>query len=479
MSIIGLDFGSHCASFAVYRPKTGVCEVLADDLGSRAVPCVVAFRGKEVIIGQSALSQQYKNRKNTFDNLYEMLLLDNEMIYISELNKDMNIIDLISYFFRHIYDQVSQQIGQVVKDTIVSVHSSLMNNEVFKERFVSAARAGGLRIKSFIPNTVAPLLAHCLDSLSTNEIGSNCSKRNVVVIDLGYSQTSVATYDVSGGLITPQESQVSFDCCGSTIVNALTKHCTKDFRRKTKVTCDDNQRAMLRLRKETEGGVRILSTSQETMIDIDALAEGMDYSCKISRAKFEDLSLLYFMGVKNLVKSLEVDPAIITDVILCGGFSTVPKTVADLKWLFPNANFLRSQVEPSETICLGAALHGMTLAKEGVLDSAPSTSESIPVLPVSLYLNDQVIFSEGLVLPLATVIPAMASTKENTGLKLSSGDIEVAQVVIPKDKLEATEDTTEVTVTISVSVDGAIDVVAKQVQTGAVVSELNIPSTSS
>jgi len=44
MSVVGLDFGSHAASIALWYENTDKAEVIADDLGFRTIPCAVAFR---------------------------------------------------------------------------------------------------------------------------------------------------------------------------------------------------------------------------------------------------------------------------------------------------------------------------------------------------------------------------------------------------------------------------------------------------
>lgn len=477
MSVIGLDFGSHWASFAVYQSALGACEVFADDLGSRSTPCVVAFRGEDVIIGEAALSQQYKNPTNTFEDIRHLLDSSNESVHVPVLNRDVPAVELVSHFFRHIHDQVAQQVGEPVQDTVISIPSSYMSHEVFKNRIIAAALAGGLSIKSFIPDTTASIIAHSFDTTTASRsLGSNTSKASVLVVDLGYTQCEVASFDISGGLITPVKSVASEECGGSTVIDALTKHCTKDFKRRTKVACDGIPRSMLRLRKETEAGVRILSTTQETTIDLDALAEGMDYSGKVSRAKFEDLTLLYFMGVKNLISSLDIDHDSITHVVLSGGFSAVPKTLFDLKWMFPKADFARGHIEPTTGVCLGAAMHGMTLFKEGLLDAAPTTSERFAVLPVSLSLNDQVVFPKGLALPLARVVAVTAPTSEDTGFTLSFEGTELAQVVVPCSALDSAAETVELAVTVSVSVAGAVDVVVKNTASGDVITEVNVPA---
>lgn len=51
MSVIGLDFGCHTASIALWHAEKDITEVIADDLGLRTIPVAVAFRGEEIITG--------------------------------------------------------------------------------------------------------------------------------------------------------------------------------------------------------------------------------------------------------------------------------------------------------------------------------------------------------------------------------------------------------------------------------------------
>ena len=56
----------------------------------------------------------------------------------------------------------------------------------------------------------------------------------------------------------------------------------------------------MRLRRECEDAMKILSTGAEATIDIDSLYEGADYSSKITRARFEDLISIPLIQVKLL-----------------------------------------------------------------------------------------------------------------------------------------------------------------------------------
>ena len=50
-TVIGLDFGCHTASIALWHAEKDITEVIADDLGLRTIPVAVAFRGEEIITG--------------------------------------------------------------------------------------------------------------------------------------------------------------------------------------------------------------------------------------------------------------------------------------------------------------------------------------------------------------------------------------------------------------------------------------------
>ncbi len=56
----------------------------------------------------------------------------------------------------------------------------------------------------------------------------------------------------------------------------------------------NDNRAMRRLRTACEKAKRMLSTTNTTTIDVDALKNGEDFALTITRAKFEELCLSYF-----------------------------------------------------------------------------------------------------------------------------------------------------------------------------------------
>jgi heat shock protein 1/8 len=307
-TIIGLDFGSHMASIALWT-STGKAnvEVVADDLGFRMIPTAVAYRSMgdkevEVITGQSALTQQAKNPLNTFDDVRSLLLNPNvTTVNVPALGKEVTVEEVASHFFRNIHNQIKQQVGKVIRDTVLSLPVSLegAENEMLKARVIASAQAGGIRIKSFIQDSAATLLSYKFDDISTTT-----ARGRTLVLDLGWSSCKMSIYNVSAGLIFPVSSQTSTDTCGSVFVKLLVEFCAKDFTRKTKCPFPEyssNNKAVHRLKRECEAVIKSLSVGTEAQIDIDSLYEGMDYSSKITRARFEDLLTIPIIQVSGVL----------------------------------------------------------------------------------------------------------------------------------------------------------------------------------
>jgi heat shock protein 1/8 len=360
MSVIGLDFGSHTASIAIWYEEKNSIEVLADDLGSRTIPCTVAFRGDEIITGQSAISQQHKNPNNTFDDVRSLLLnSDVSQVSVPLLEKDIQVQELVSHFFRNIHNQIKQQAGKAVRDCIISTPSEL--DEATKKRFTESAQAGGIRIKNFISDSAATLMAYELDDVTR-------APSKTLVVDIGWSRTDISLYDVSAGMFNLLSSSSSSEVSGKVFVKLAADHCAKDFQRKTKVPCTEYSKSMLRLHRECEHAMKSLSTGAEATIDIDSLCEGMDYSAKLTRARFEDLLTIPFIHLKscinNVLASAGTDAANVTQVCMSGGASAMPKVVSIIKGLFTTASFPKVKFESCETQCIGAATHGKNLLQQ-------------------------------------------------------------------------------------------------------------------
>jgi L1 cell adhesion molecule like protein len=130
-----------------------------------------------------------------------------------------------------------------------------------------------------------------------------------------------------------------------------------------------NHRALRRLRTQCERAKRTLSFSTRATIEIDSLYESIDYSCSLSRARFEELNMDYFCKSMRIVEQCVIDSGIdkrkLHSVILVGGSTRVPKVLAMIQELMNGKEPIMS-FNPDEAVALGAAVPAAMLTHEGL-----------------------------------------------------------------------------------------------------------------
>ena len=151
---------------------------------------------------------------------------------------------------------------------------------------------------------------------------------------------------------------------GEDFDNKMVDFCVNDFLRKTRIDIKKNARALRRLRTQCEKAKRILSSSAQTSIEVDSLAESEDYSVTITRAKFEELCLSQFKEtippVEKVLKDSGISKNKIHEVVLVGGSTRIPK-VAELLKDFFNGKEPNRSINPDEAVAYGAAVQAAIL----------------------------------------------------------------------------------------------------------------------
>jgi L1 cell adhesion molecule like protein len=128
-----------------------------------------------------------------------------------------------------------------------------------------------------------------------------------------------------------------------------------------------DKKALRRLRTQCEKAKRMLSTTMQTQIDVDALKNGEDFSITLTRAKFEELCGQYFQNtikpVEQVLNDAKVSKNQIHDIVLVGGSSRIPM-VQDLLSKFFNGKTLNKSINPDEAVAYGAAIQAAILNKD-------------------------------------------------------------------------------------------------------------------
>ena len=239
-------------------------------------------------------------------------------------------------------------------------------NDSQRQATKDAGRIAGLTVKRIINEPTAAALAYGLDKAGGD--------RKIAVYDLGGG-----TFDVSVIEIAEVDGERQFEVLstnGDTFLGGedfdlrIINFLAEQFQKESGVDVRQDPLAMQRLKEAAEKAKIELSSTQQTDINlpyITADAAGPKHlNIKLTRAKLEslvdDLIQRTVGPCRTALKDAGVSAADISEVILVGGQTRMPKVQAIVKDFFGKEP--RKDVNPDEAVAVGAAIQGGVLAGE-------------------------------------------------------------------------------------------------------------------
>merc|ERR1712127_943542 len=225
-----------------------------------------------------------------------------------------------------------------------------------------AGTISGLNVLRIINEPTAAAIAYGLDKKGSGE-------RNILIYDMGGGTFDVSILTIEDGIFEVKATAGDTHLGGEDFDNRVVDFCLQDFKRKNRgKDMAGNNRAIRRLRTQCERAKRTLSSSTQATIEIDSLFDGIDYSCSLSRARFEELNMDYFrnsMGpVEKCMKDSGIDKKSVHEVVMVGGSTRIPKVQTMIQEFFNGKEPNRS-INPDEAVAFGAAVQGAILTGEG------------------------------------------------------------------------------------------------------------------
>jgi len=172
----------------------------------------------------------------------------------------------------------------------------------------------------------------------------------------------------------------------------LIYHCLDELKKKYKVDIanmpeDKLNKIKARLHHSCENAKKQLSLCTNATIELDSLYEGIDFTCTLSRAKFDTLCLDLFQKLMDpldrALKDAKMSKTDIHEIILIGGSTRIPK-IQELLANYFNIEIdkLCKSINPDEAVAFGASVQGAILnnTKSDVLDNILL----LDVIPLSL-----------------------------------------------------------------------------------------------
>lgn len=396
--IIGIDLGTTNSAVAVMEGDN--VKVIENSEGARTTPSIIAYMDNgEILVGAPAKRQAVTNPKNTlfavkrligrrFDDAevqkdldlmpFTITRADNGDAWVEVSGKKLAPQQVSAEVLRKMKKTAEDYLGESVTEAVITVPAYF--NDSQRQATKDAGRIAGLEVKRIINEPTAAALAFGLDKGGSGD-------RKIAVYDLGGGTFDISIIDLANVDGDKQFEVLSTN--GDTFLGGedfdqrLVDYIITEFRKDTGVDLSKDILALQRLKDAAEKAKIELSSRQETEVNlpyITADATGPKHlNINITRAKFEalveDLVQRTIEPCRKALRDAGASVSEITDVILVGGQSRMPRVQAVVKEFFGKDP--RKDVNPDEAVAIGAAIQGSVLTGERhdvlLLDVTPLT----------------------------------------------------------------------------------------------------------
>ena len=472
--IIGIDLGTTNSCVAVL--EGGEAKVIPNSEGNRTTPSVVAFKGDDELVGETAKRQAVTNVKNTISSIKRKMGTSEK---VEANGKKYTPEEISAKILSKLKKDAESYLGEKVTKAVITVPAYF--NDAERQATKNAGKIAGLEVERIINEPTAAALAYGLDKQD--------KLQTILVYDLGGGTFDVSILELGDGVFEVKATSGNNRLGGDDFDARISDYLVSEFKKEHGVDLSKDKMAMQRIKDASEKAKKDLSGMTNAQISLPFIAQSdegpLHLETSLSKAKFEDLCRDLFDStlepVRKAMKDAKLTNKDIDKVILVGGSTRIPY-IQDLvqKELGQEPN---KGVNPDEVVAMGAAIQG------GVLTGEVNDIVLLDVTPLSLgieTLGDVMT----VLIPRNTTIPTSKSQVFSTAVDNQPAvDIHVLQGERPMARDNKTLGNFQLTnlppakrgvpqieVTFDIDANGIVNVKAKDLGTG---KEQSITITSS
>lgn len=437
--VIGLDFGNTTSVVAVgkYGELSHQPHVLHNSLGDLTHTALVSY-GESRILGTDAMPLLVRSPNET---IYDIKYLNNhklseddkksypfEIITDNEsfasgvtLNADVlgdkkEILypeimgGLISKFCSYaekdsLYWQFREKIlrqrvpknvpvenrdvhGVPVNDCIIAIPSCYTAKQ--RASILDAGKIAGVEIKGFIDEGIASALTYALSKRhefkeskkqnSSSDEGETYPE-TVAIIDIGHCYFNISISKIGYNRIKILHSS-SVEIGGNNFQQNLCNFITKKLKEKFSISHDLSDRTKARVIRAVEKSMKVLSTVNQSHVEIENFHDGRDVRETVSRSEFDSLCSDLLSQISSHIKSAfdsvseELKDGNECKVEIVGGGSRIP-AVQSIIQQATSTSQLRFTLDSNNSVAMGAAIYGSIVSFNGAYDLEDQSFEFI------------------------------------------------------------------------------------------------------
>jgi len=486
--VIGIDLGTTNSCVAVMEGAEA--RVLENAEGGRTTPSVIGFtEDGQRIVGLPAKRQMVTNAENTlfatkrligrrFDDPmtkkdmdmvpYKIVRGPNGDAWMEVKGKQISPSEAGAMVLNKMKETAENALGGAVNNAVITVPAYF--DDAQRQATRDAGTISGLNVLRIINEPTAAALAYGF---------KKDDPKTVAVYDLGGGTFDISILEIVGGVFEVRATNGDTFLGGEDFDNALLNHFVAEFKKEKNIDLSKDSMAIQRLREAAEKAKCELSSTLTTEINLPYISAGpagpVHFAMKLTRSKFEqlvaDLINRTVDPCKICLKDAGMTPKDISEVILVGGMTRVPRVQELAKSIFEKDPF--KGVNPDEAVAVGAAIQG------GVLKGDTKGIVLVDVTPLSLGIETYGgVFTR--LIKKNTNIPASktdvfstaADGQQEVEIKVFQGEREMAvdNKLLAKFTLfglpPLPKGVPQIEVTFDIDVNGMLQVIAKDKATG-------------
>ena len=394
--VLGIDLGTTNSCFAIM--EGGEPKVLENSEGARTTPSMVAFTDTETLVGYPAKRQAGTIPENTlfaikrligrrFDSPdvakdkelvpFKIIAGDNGDAWVEAKGKKYAPSQISAIVLQKIKEYAESYLGEKIEKAVITVPAYF--NDSQRQATKDAGKIAGLDVLRIINEPTAAALAYGMDKKASGTIA---------VYDLGGGTFDISILEIGDGVFEVKSTNGDTFLGGEDFDQRLVNYLADEFKKENNIDLKADRLALQRLKEAAEKAKIELSSTTQTEINLPFITADMStgtpipkhLNMKLTRAKLEsivdDLIEKTVEPCKKAMADAGVKPSDISEVILVGGMTRMPKVQEKVKEIFGKEP--HKGVNPDEVVAVGAAIQG------GVLMGDVKDVLLLDVTPLSL-----------------------------------------------------------------------------------------------
>ncbi|CAH8549447.1 unnamed protein product [Schistosoma haematobium] len=354
-------------------------KVLENSEGCRTTPSVVAFTSDgERLVGAPAKRQAVTNSANTFsatkrligrryddpevqkdmkNSAFKIIKASNGDAWLEAHGKAYSPSQIGAFVLIKMKETAESYLGSKVKNVVITVPAYF--NDSQRQATKDAGKIAGMEVLRVINEPTAAALAYGLD---------RTDDKTIAVYDLGGGTFDISVLEIQKGVFEVKSTNGDTFLGGEDFDNELLRFLIKEFQREHGIDVTKDPMALQRVKEAAEKAKIELSSSLQTDINLPYLtmdkAGPKHMHFKLTRAKLEHLVEPLIKRTiepcNKALKDAEVKASDISEIILVGGMTRMPKVQETVEKIFGKTP--SKSVNPDEAVAMGAAIQGGVLA---------------------------------------------------------------------------------------------------------------------